>query len=146
MDEVEVEVVQLEGGQGAAAGGGNGFWSRCSSGDSTNSNSPVLACNNDAADCGPASRMSFPVTAGSQWYIRVGTPANSAAQAGAGTLSIACTPNCVADIDGDGNVGGSDLAALLGAWGSSSTTADLDGDGTVNGADLASLLGAWGPC
>lgn len=111
-----------------------------------NSNSPVLACNNDAADCGPASRMSFPVTAGSQWYIRVGTPANSAAQAGAGTLSIACTPNCVADIDGDGNVGGSDLAALLGAWGSSSTTADLDGDGTVNGADLASLLGAWGPC
>lgn len=111
-----------------------------------NSNSPVLACNDDATVCSPASLIRFPVTAGSQWIIRLGTPANSAAQTGPGTLTVNCLPNCIADIDGDGNVGGSDLAALLGAWGSFSTTADLDGDGNVGGSDLATLLGAWGPC
>lgn len=52
---------------------------------------------------------------------------------------------CPADLDGDGQVGASDLASLLGAWGVSGP-ADLDGDGSVGSSDLASLLGAWGPC
>ena len=49
------------------------------------------------------------------------------------------------DLDGDGSVGASDLAILLGAWGSctSSCPADLDGDGAVGAGDLAILLGAW---
>jgi hypothetical protein len=47
------------------------------------------------------------------------------------------------DLDGDGSVGGSDLAILLGAWGTDSPTADLTGDGVVNAADLAILLGSW---
>jgi hypothetical protein len=51
---------------------------------------------------------------------------------------------CVGDFDGDGDVGGADLAILLGGWGSG--TGDLDGDGTTGGADLAILLGAWGSC
>lgn len=50
------------------------------------------------------------------------------------------------DLDGDGQVGGSDLASLLAAWGScADCPADLDADGTVGGADLTLLLGAWGP-
>ncbi|MFO0828930.1 MAG: hypothetical protein U0572_12385 [Phycisphaerales bacterium] len=57
---------------------------------------------------------------------------------------------CVGDFDGDGIVGGADLAILLGAWGRcascSSCPADLTPDCAVNGADLAVLLGAWGPC
>ncbi|MEY3021099.1 MAG: hypothetical protein RIS86_295, partial [Planctomycetota bacterium] len=54
---------------------------------------------------------------------------------------------CVGDIDGDGVVGGSDLAAILGAWGSGNApAADLDGDGLVTGADLSIVLGAWGNC
>ncbi len=49
------------------------------------------------------------------------------------------------DLDGDGSVGASDLAILLGAWGSctSSCPADLDGNGAVGAGDLAILLGAW---
>lgn len=52
-----------------------------------------------------------------------------------------------ADLDGDGNVGGADLAILLAAWGAcppkEPCPADLDGDGTIGGADLAVLLADW---
>lgn len=50
------------------------------------------------------------------------------------------------DLDGDGLVGGSDLAILLGAWADTGACvlADVTGDGTVDGADLAVMLGAWG--
>lgn len=51
---------------------------------------------------------------------------------------------CLGDLDGDAQVTASDLAVLLGAWGT--PAADLDGDGTTGAADLAVLLGAWGPC
>jgi hypothetical protein len=54
---------------------------------------------------------------------------------------------CIGDVNGDGAVNGSDMAMVLGAWGSTATTtADINGDGIVNGADLAQLLGAWGAC
>lgn len=53
------------------------------------------------------------------------------------------------DLSGDGIVNGTDLAMLLGAWGSCPAGelcgADLTVDGIVNGEDLAFLLGAWGP-
>ncbi|MFM1822497.1 MAG: hypothetical protein RI967_763 [Planctomycetota bacterium] len=48
-----------------------------------------------------------------------------------------------ADLNGDGLVGGADLAILLDAWGGDGP-ADLNGDGLVGGADLAILLDAWG--
>ncbi len=54
--------------------------------------------------------------------------------------------SCAADFDGDGNVGASDFAALLGSWGGSGIPQDLDGDGNVGSGDLALLLGSWGPC
>ena len=53
---------------------------------------------------------------------------------------------CEGDFDGDGVVGGADLAILLGAWGTSQPEYDLNGDGTVGGADLSVLLAAWGMC
>ncbi|MCH8852183.1 MAG: right-handed parallel beta-helix repeat-containing protein [Planctomycetes bacterium] len=56
-------------------------------------------------------------------------------------------PPCPADLDGDGAVGASDLAQVLGAWGPcEGCPADFDGDGDVDAADLAQLLGAWGIC
>ncbi|MGA1225140.1 MAG: hypothetical protein ACO31E_11310, partial [Phycisphaerales bacterium] len=60
----------------------------------------------------------------------------------------ACEPStCSADIDRDGFVLGSDLAAVLAAWGSAKGgAADLDASGLVDGGDLAILLGAWGAC
>lgn len=54
--------------------------------------------------------------------------------------------DCPADLDADGQVGSSDLAILLGDWGSPNSPADLDASGTVGSSDLAELLGVWGPC
>jgi hypothetical protein len=69
----------------------------------------------------------------------------------AGEASLYCallcggsSSGCVGDFSGDGLVDASDLAVLLGAWGTPG--ADLDSDGTTNAADLAVLLGAWGDC
>lgn len=64
--------------------------------------------------------------------------------AGAGTdfRAYRTEPACLpADLDCDGAVGATDVAILLGAWGTSG--ADLDGDGSTGSADLAILLGAW---
>lgn len=52
---------------------------------------------------------------------------------------------CPGDLNGDGVVGGADLALLLGSWGSGGA-GDLDADGVVGALDLAALLGSWGPC
>ncbi len=51
---------------------------------------------------------------------------------------MACPP----DLDGDGVVGGGDLASMLASWGT--PLGDLTGDGTTDGQDLAGLLSAWG--
>lgn len=54
---------------------------------------------------------------------------------------------CLGDLDGDGNVDGTDLARLLAFWGSPSDElpeADLNHDGSVGGQDLTMLLGNWG--
>ncbi len=55
--------------------------------------------------------------------------------------------DCVADVDGDGMVGITDLLILLAAWGMDpGGPPDLNGDGTVDILDLLLLLAAWGPC
>jgi probable HAF family extracellular repeat protein len=56
--------------------------------------------------------------------------------------SFVLRPAVVGDLDGDGTVGGLDLAMLLGAWGLPGA-ADLDGSGAVGAADLSLLLAAW---
>ena len=62
-----------------------------------------------------------------------------------GTITIDETPPPTPDLDGDGAVGASDLAILLGDWGACpSLPPDLDGDGTVGASDLAIFLGSWG--
>ena len=48
------------------------------------------------------------------------------------------------DIDGDCQVTGADLGALLAAWGSNDPAADFNGDGIVSGGDLGALLANWG--
>ncbi len=56
----------------------------------------------------------------------------------------AVPPACPADFNGDGMIDGSDLATVLGGWGTSS--GDCNGDSTTDGSDLAVVLSAWGPC
>lgn len=63
-------------------------------------------------------------------------------------LSVDCQEACVGDLDGDGEVGGSDLGLLFVSWGpcSGNCEADLDEDGVVGGSDLGLLFVAWGDC
>ena len=58
---------------------------------------------------------------------------------------------CEGDVNGDGQVNGTDLGLLLAAWtgskdcdSESCLAADFNGDGRVNGADMGQLLSAWG--
>ena len=59
---------------------------------------------------------------------------------------LANAGSCAGDVDGDGEVSGTDLAAVLSAWGSSNPAADFNASGTVDAEDLTVLLGAWGTC
>ncbi|MBT8208686.1 MAG: hypothetical protein KJO18_10455 [Acidimicrobiia bacterium] len=63
-----------------------------------------------------------------------------------GNMSTACP----ADVDGDNEVGFTDLIAVLAAWGTCDCTIacpeDIDGDGDVGFLDLVSVLSTWGPC
>ena len=53
-------------------------------------------------------------------------------------------PNAIpGDLNNDGTVSGTDLAILLGMWGTNNAIGDLDGDGLVSGGDLAILLSNW---
>lgn len=67
-----------------------------------------------------------------------------AAQAVLLSGGVAKAGDCIGDINGDGQVGGADLAALVSAWGLAD--GDISGDGVTDGTDLTLLLGAWGPC
>ncbi len=103
--------------------------------------SALVACNDDSPECGGlTSKVSLPTAAGDCYRIRIGGSTQ-----GSGTFTVSCAAACPADLDGNGSVGASDLAVLLGAWGQGGP-ADLDGNGTVGASDLAFLLGAWGGC
>ena len=90
-------------------------------------------------------------TVGSRWRLggardQVGFRDGEELDAGSDPADADSVPGqCVADLTGDGQVGGADLGILLGGWGGSGT-ADLNGDGTIDGQDLGAMLGAWGAC
>lgn len=60
-------------------------------------------------------------------------------QNGNGILDVC---DALADLDGDGDVDGTDLGLLLGAW-NTAGPGDLNGDGIVDAVDLGALLAAW---
>ncbi len=54
---------------------------------------------------------------------------------------------CLADLDGSGDVGISDFLALLAAWGTDpGGPPDINADGVVGIIDFLELLATWGPC
>jgi len=103
----------------------------------------VLACDDDGCTGGAApytSRLSFAAVAGESYFIAVGGFDTLVG----GPLNVRIEePVNPADLDGNGQVGGSDLALLLGNW-FGTGVGDIDGDGLVAGSDLALLLGSWG--
>jgi uncharacterized membrane protein len=94
----------------------------------------------------PDIRMALPLGMSADGYTIVGT-ARTASGIQGFILDLPRPSNpCPADLNGDGEVGAADLAALLSAWGGAAGSADLDGDGAVGASDLAALLSAWGAC
>jgi hypothetical protein len=77
-------------------------------------------------------------------FVRIDGPSVTGYSAEIDAVTVVIPAADPADLDGDGSVGAPDLAALLGAWGSTGPFADLDGDGSVGAPDLAALLAAWG--
>lgn len=64
----------------------------------------------------------------------------------AGQITISAL-TCPWDLDGNGDVGVTDLLAMLAAWGTPALgPPDMDGDGFVGVTDLLALLGHWGGC
>jgi hypothetical protein len=63
-------------------------------------------------------------------------------------VNLRTVPDCPGDLDGDGEVGLSDLGQLLANYGTPSGVTyemgDLDGDGDVDLSDLAALLSVYG--
>ena len=71
--------------------------------------------------------------------------ASSRGFAGGRLFTLTTDPGCSGDVDGDGVIGGTDLATLLVSWGGGGS-ADLDGSDRVDGSDLAIILTNWGVC
>lgn len=109
-----------------------------------NSATPLLACDDNTGSCAlGTTEIDFPMSAGANYYIRLGGTVTT----GAGILNlslVSCGTPCPADLTGDGTVNGADLGALLAGWGAAS--GDVDGNGTTDGADLGAMLGAFGDC
>ncbi|MDY7108520.1 MAG: hypothetical protein SYC29_07765 [Planctomycetota bacterium] len=63
---------------------------------------------------------------------------------GVAVTILDCDASWPGDIDGDGDVDGDDLLALLAAWGfCGACPEDINDDGVVDAADLLVLLGHW---
>ncbi len=87
----------------------------------------------------------YSVTGELTLWVSPSGPGGTAEIAG---LAFECSLNaCPSDLDENDEVGASDLAILLSAWGPNpGHPADFNADDTVNASDLAILLGSWGPC
>jgi hypothetical protein len=97
-----------------------------------------LACNDDA--CGPvglSSRISFPVTSGARYMIRL---ASFGTAQGSATMTIACTGACPVDVNHDGQVNVADFLAFLSLYSAGNIGADFTGDGVVNVQDFLRFL------
>ncbi len=90
-------------------------------------------------------RMALPLAISADGYTVVGSARTPQGVQGF-VLDLPRPAQCVADLNGDGQVAAQDIAALLSDWGSTTSAADLNGDGSVGAADITVLLSAWGVC
>ena len=89
--------------------------------------------------------MALPLAISGDGYTIVGSARTPQGVQGF-VLDLPRPAQCVADLNGDGQVAAQDIAALLSDWGSTASAADLNGDGSVGAADITVLLSAWGAC
>jgi hypothetical protein len=93
----------------------------------------------------PGVRLALPLAISGDGYTIVGSARTPQGVQGF-VLDLPRPAQCVADLNGDGQVAAQDIAALLSDWGSTTSAADLNGDGSVGAADITVLLSAWGVC
>jgi len=99
---------------------------------------------NNAANFYDDSTVSSTFGLPNTWISCPGTA--TVTQSFAGLPEAGCSfsaPN-PADVNGDGQVNGTDLAAVLSAWGTNDAAADINDSGTVDALDLAAVLASWG--
>jgi hypothetical protein len=114
----------------------------------------AIACNDNS--CGDDASVTFPVTNGQIYRVRVGGVNNAV---GTGTMVISCVPAsspCPADIapaGGNDVVDVDDLLAIINAWGAcvnpNNCPADIapaGGNDIVDVDDLLTVINAWGVC
>ncbi len=89
-----------------------------------------VAASMAGGNLGEPRNVNFSVVKGNQYFVVT-------AGGGGGT-------GCTGDVNNDLVVDASDLAFVLGAWGTADV--DLNGDQTTDATDLAIVLGAWGAC
>ena len=65
---------------------------------------------------------------------------------GSALIGTTAAGACLGDLDGSGEVNGTDLGVMLAAWNSADPDSDLNGDGLVDGADIGLLFAGWGEC
>ena len=59
------------------------------------------------------------------------------------TMIASCSPECIADLTGDGSLDFFDVSAFLDAFNTSDPAADLDGNGVYNFFDVSTFLNAF---
>ncbi len=84
------------------------------------------------------------------WRVIATNGATTSGSPNPSVFSTAAPPDCLGDLDGNGQRNTVDLVLFLGQFGTAvppGTGADLDGNGTVNTVDLVTFLGVFGaPC
>jgi hypothetical protein len=108
-----------------------------------------MGCSDDA--CGDDARVSWDVTEGSSYYIRIGGGSSILGSfRGSGNLVVTCaTPcpwqidGCFADYNDDTGIDSDDVIAFFNDWEVSALCADVDGSGGVDGDDIIAMFGLW---
>jgi hypothetical protein len=59
---------------------------------------------------------------------------------------VPSSPDCPADVTGDGSIDVEDLVEVVLNWGPCDCPADVTGDGVVDVEDLVEVILGWGPC
>ncbi|MCX5690436.1 MAG: hypothetical protein NTV94_11750 [Planctomycetota bacterium] len=58
-------------------------------------------------------------------------------------LQVSGVPRCIADVNEDGGIDGSDIEAFFLIWEAGDSAADLNLDGGVDGGDVMTFFGRW---
>lgn len=103
-----------------------------------------IACIDDS--CGLQFTLSFPVTIGNQYLLRLGSFSSVTRGTGQFTVSCSSCPPCPADFNGSGGTpDDADVSAFFAAWNAGDPCADVNNSGGVpDDVDTTVFFALWG--